>query len=75
VVSTTPLYHYEKISGQKAKPVFDYYMLLVILLIELLLDKHDFIDARTECQGGVNRASFRKVQTVASKCTEDISCC
>jgi serine/threonine protein kinase len=67
VGSTTPLYHYERISGQKAKPAFDYYMLLVTLLIELLPDKHDFIDALTECQGGVTRASFRKVQTAASK--------
>ena len=42
VGSTTKIFYYESLFGKPASPEFDYFMLLVVLLIETLPDKHKF---------------------------------
>lgn len=42
VTSTTKIFYYENLFGKPAIPEFDYFMLLVVLLIETLPDKHKF---------------------------------
>jgi hypothetical protein len=42
VGSTTKIFYYESLFGKPARPEFDYFMLLVVLLIETLPDKHKF---------------------------------
>lgn len=44
VISTTKIFYYESLFGKPAIPQFDYFMLLVVLLIETLPDKHKFFE-------------------------------
>ncbi|KAJ1409975.1 hypothetical protein B484DRAFT_403037 [Ochromonadaceae sp. CCMP2298] len=68
VISTTAQFHHKKLTGEIAAPGFDFYMLLVTLLIELLPDKHAYSDALCESQGrGVVRASLQKVTAAAAR--------
>ena len=72
VVTTTTMFHWQKIIGEKADPCFDYYMLLVILLIELLADKHSFLEELcSESETGVTRVSKEMVANMAIKQKSD----
>jgi hypothetical protein len=42
VGSTTKLFYFENVNGKCARPEIDYFMILVVLLIETLPDKHKF---------------------------------
>jgi len=72
VVTTTTLFHWQNIVGKKATPHFDYSMLLVMLLIELLPDKHSFLVSLSEpSETGVTRMSKEKVTTMANQYQAD----
>lgn len=67
IISTTALFHHTKLTGKKAVVGFDFFMLLVTLLIELLPDKHAFIDALcAPGEHGVFCASLPKVKAAAT---------
>ena len=70
VVSTTPIYYFKQIRGKKAVPAYDYYMLLVVLLIELLPDKRNIQEALMESRNGVTQISYQKVNAMSSDCEE-----
>ena len=61
IISTTAMFHHTMLTGKKAVVGFDFFMLLMTLLIELLPDKDTFIDALCAPQKRVVRASQQKV--------------
>ena len=60
VVSTTQMFYFEKLKGVPALPKYDYFMLVVTILIETLPDKHKFSVFYDE---GATHISRTKVQS------------
>lgn len=68
IISTTAMFHHTMLTGKKAVVGFDFFMLLVTLLIELLPHKSNFSDALCEPQErGVVLASLQKVNAAAAR--------
>jgi hypothetical protein len=52
--TTTEVFFYESLRGKKAEPKIDFFMLLVVVVIEALPNKHDFVKELI-MDGHVNR--------------------
>lgn len=68
VITTTAQYHHTKLTGKKAVVGFDFFMLLMTLLIELLPNKNAFGDALCAPQEfGIVYASLQKVNAATAR--------
>ncbi len=67
ILSTTDMFYISKLVGAKAHPKYDFFMLLVMLLIESLPNKHDFEYVLCNEAGSERRVSLSKIRGAVEK--------
>ena len=67
ILSTTEMFYHSRLSGTPAHPRHDYFMLLVVLIIESLPKKRNFVEVLFDADE--ERVSLAKVKEMAGKPT------